>query len=103
MALCPAQTETDFFQDLGYQVATGGRMRTPDEVVATTFRGLRRGAPYVIDGWRYRLTANASRFLPRGLTARMTEKVLHPSKMTRPANPTPPLALAGDDADRTAA
>jgi short-subunit dehydrogenase len=103
MALCPAQTETNFFQDLGYQVATAGRMRTPDEVVATAFRGLRRGSPYVIDGWRYRLTANASRFLPRGLTARMTEKVLHPSKMTRPANPTRPLALAGDGADRTAA
>jgi len=101
LALCPAQTETDFFEDLGYQVATNGRMRTPDEVVATAFRGLRRGSPYAIDGWQYRLTANATRFLPRGLVARITERVLHPSKMTRPAQPSRPLAL--DDVEREAA
>jgi short-subunit dehydrogenase len=97
MALCPAQTETGFFDDLGYQVATGGRMRTPDEVVTTAFRGLRRGAPYVIDGWQYRLSANAPRFLPRGFVARITERVLHPSKMTRPARPSRPLLV--DDAE----
>ncbi|WP_157735148.1 SDR family NAD(P)-dependent oxidoreductase [Pseudofrankia inefficax] len=98
MALCPAQTDTDFFEGLGYEVATGGRLRTPDEVVATAFRGLRRGAPYAIDGWQYRLTANAPRFLPRGLVARITEKVLHPSKMTRPAKPARDLATAADAA-----
>jgi short-subunit dehydrogenase len=98
MTLCPAQTDTDFFEGLGYQVATGGRLRTPDEVVATAFRGLKGGAPYVIDGWQHRLTANASRFLPRGLVARITEKVLHPSKMTRPAKPARQLPAPADAA-----
>jgi short-subunit dehydrogenase len=101
MALCPAQTDTDFFEGLGYEVATAGRLRTPDEVVATAFRGLRRGAPYAIDGWQYRLTANAPRFLPRGLVARITQRVLHPSKMTRPAKPGRKLTAA--DAARPAA
>jgi len=103
LALCPAQTATDFFEDLGYQVATGGRMRTPEEVAVTAFRALRRGAPYVIDGWQYRLTANAPRFLPRGLVARITERVLHPSRMTRPASTPSPLPLHDVDAQADAA
>jgi len=103
MTLCPAQTDTDFFEGLGYEVATGGRLRTPDEVVATAFRGLKRGAPYAIDGWRHRLAANAPRFLPRGLVARITQKVLHPSKMTRPAKPARQLPAPATEAARPAA
>jgi uncharacterized protein len=102
LALCPAQTDTDFFEGLGYQVATGGRLRTPDEVVATAFRGLDRGAPYAIDGLKYRLTANATRFLPRGMVARITQRVLHPSKMTKPAKAASQLP-APTDAARPAA
>ncbi|MBX6388700.1 MAG: SDR family NAD(P)-dependent oxidoreductase [Frankia sp.] len=95
LALCPAQTDTDFCAEVGVEINPAGRLRTPEEVVATAFRALRRGVPYAVDGRRHALTAAATRFLPRGWLARTTGRVLHPSKMTRPAKPPRQLPLDG--------
>ncbi|MCM3926220.1 SDR family oxidoreductase [Frankia sp. AiPs1] len=76
LALCPGPTDTDFFEVLGSRMSAGGRLRTTDEVVAAAFRALDRGQAYVIDGRLNYLTSNASRLLPRGLVARITERVL---------------------------
>jgi hypothetical protein len=103
IALCPAHTDTDFFSELGFEMNAGGRLRTTDEVVRCAFRGLDRGRPYVIDGRLHSLTSNASRLLPRGLTARITERMLHPSRMKRPARPARQLRADQVEADRSAA
>ncbi|MBL7499570.1 SDR family NAD(P)-dependent oxidoreductase [Frankia sp. CNm7] len=101
LTLCPAQTDTDFMDELGFEMNPGGRLRTPEEVVATAFRGLRRGAPYAVDGHRHALTAHLTGVLPRGLVARITERVVHPSRMTKPAKP--PRQLPFEDPEPTAA
>lgn len=89
LALCPGPTDTDFFRVLGSQMSAGGRLRSTDEVVASAFRALDRGVPYVIDGRLNFLTSNASRFLPRGAVARITERVLRHGSVARqvPAGP----------------
>ena len=86
LALCPGPTDTEFFEVLGTRMSAGGRLRTTDEVIATAFRALDRGQPYVIDGRLNYLTSNASRLLPRGLVARITERVLRPGR-SRPPDP----------------
>ncbi|SNQ49947.1 conserved hypothetical protein [Frankia canadensis] len=76
LGLCPGPTDTGFFEAMGSRMSAGGRLRTTDEVVAAAFRALDRGQAYVIDGRLNYLTSNASRLLPRGFVARITERVL---------------------------
>ncbi len=80
LAVCPGPTDTDFFRVLGVEVSAGGRKRTTDEVIAAAFRALDRGRPYVIDGTLNYVTSNVSRFMTRGLVARITERVIRPPR-----------------------
>ncbi len=86
LALCPGPTDTDFFRVLGSRMSAGCRLRTTDEVVAAAFRALDRGQAYVIDGRLNYLTSNASRFLPRGLVAKITERTLRSGSLTGPSH-----------------
>nr|WP_307961421.1 hypothetical protein [Salinispora arenicola] len=68
-------TTTEFFDIAGPQ-ATAGQVQTPEQVVAETLHALRRrDTPTVITGRRNTLVAQLPRLLPRGLVARVTERV----------------------------
>jgi short-subunit dehydrogenase len=96
LALCPGPTDTEFFRVMGVQMNSGGRLRTTDEVIRTAFRALERNRPYVVDGRLNYVTSNLSRFMPRGLVARITERVIRP--------PLPPVrGLQSGSADERAA
>ncbi|WP_038841093.1 SDR family NAD(P)-dependent oxidoreductase [Salinispora arenicola] len=75
VAVCPGMTTTEFFDIAGPQ-ATAGQVQTPEQVVAETLHALRRrDTPTVITGRRNTLVAQLPRLLPRGLVARVTERV----------------------------
>lgn len=74
IAICPGPTETSFFANAGNDAVMGHR-RTPEQVVETTFSGLRRHRPYVVDGARNGALAFATRFAPAGLQASLARRV----------------------------
>ncbi len=78
LALCPGATATEFFDVVGTDAGVRGAKRTPAQVVATGLRGLERGRSYAVDGLANYLAAQASRVLPRGLVARLMERVTRP-------------------------
>lgn len=77
LALCPGPTSTGFFDAAGAGSGVMARGRqTPDEVAAVGLRAFARaGGPTVVSGAGNRVTANAHRFAPRGLMARMSALV----------------------------
>jgi short-subunit dehydrogenase len=79
VALCPGQTETQFFD--GMDEARVGRARTVEQVVATGLRALERGQVVAIDGLANYALANASRFSPRWVTARIAAAMQRPKAL----------------------
>lgn len=77
LALCPGPTSTGFFDAAGAGDGVLARGRqTPDEVAAVGLRAFARaGGPTVVSGAANRITANAHRFVPRGLMARVSALV----------------------------
>jgi uncharacterized protein len=78
IAISPGATETPFFDVVGADEASVGRRRTPEQVVATTFRGLERGRPSIIDGGANVLLAQAPRVSPRRWAIQMAERTMRP-------------------------
>jgi short-subunit dehydrogenase len=76
MALCPGVTETNFFEAARMARPPMRGSQTPEEVVETALRGLKRKKSSIISGWPNRLTAFAVRLFPRSLVLRITGKVL---------------------------
>jgi short-subunit dehydrogenase len=76
MALCPGVTETNFFAAARMDRPPMRGSQTPEEVVETALRGLRRRKSSIISGWPNRLTFLAVRLLPRSLVLRITGKAL---------------------------
>lgn len=76
LALCPGPTETGFFDAAGAgNVMQRGR-QTAEQVAAVGLRAFARsGGPTVVSGLGNAITANAHRFVPRGLMARMSALV----------------------------
>jgi short-subunit dehydrogenase len=83
LALCPGATDTPFFEVVGTDQAAVGARQTPEQVVATAFRALRRNRPTVVSGHRNALVARLPRLVPRRTVAVLTERVLRP----RPGTP----------------
>jgi len=83
LALCPGATETNFFSVLGTEDTAVGKKRTVQDVVATAFRALERGKPYVIDGLFNYLLAQSSRFATRGQTAMIAAGMMKPRAIRR--------------------
>jgi uncharacterized protein len=92
VALCPGQTETQFFD--GMDEARVGRARTVEQVVASGLRALERGQVVAsglralergqvvaIDGLANYALANASRFSPRWVTARIAAAMQRPKAL----------------------
>jgi short-subunit dehydrogenase len=79
MALCPGVTETNFFE----AAQSKGRMpmraaQTPEQVVKTSLRGLKRGRSHVISGWSNYLMTEAERLVPRWVVERVAGKAMRP-------------------------
>jgi len=103
VAICPGATDTAFFDVAGEDAALG-RRRTPDQVVATTFRALERGRPTVVDGKGNALLASLTGLAPRRTVIRVTERTMR----AKPAGPTTGAPAkkvdegVGDDVEKSA-
>jgi hypothetical protein len=58
----------------GYETPLGN-VETPEKVVRVALRALEQGRPSVISGRQNALSANLSRFVPRGLVVRMMVRI----------------------------
>jgi short-subunit dehydrogenase len=82
IAICPGATETPFFDVVGAEEASFGKRRTPEQVVATTLRGLAHGRPSIVDGHSNRVVANGQRFLPHRTVLSLAERMVRPRAKT---------------------
>lgn len=79
MALCPGVTDTNFFEAAEHKDRPPMRtMQTPDEVVETALKGLKRGKSHIISGWTNYLTTESERLVPRSFVARIAGKAMRP-------------------------
>lgn len=76
MALCPGVTETNFFAAAKMDRPPMRGSQTPEEVVETALRGLKRRKSSIISGWGNRFIAGAVRFMPRSAVLRVAGKAL---------------------------
>jgi short-subunit dehydrogenase len=76
MALCPGVTDTNFFAASQMQKPPRRIAQTPDDVVKTALRGLKRGKAHVISGWTNFFMIESERLVPRSLSARVAGTVL---------------------------
>src|SRR5437667_2737045 len=76
MALCPGVTDTNFFAAAQMQKPPGRIAQTPDQVVDTALRGLKRGKAHIISGWTNFFMIESERLVPRSLSARVAATVL---------------------------
>jgi uncharacterized protein len=72
MALCPGYTRTEFHDRAGIDAGRipGWLWLSPDEVVRTGLRDLRRGRLVSVPGWRYKAAAFGLRHTPRRILVR---------------------------------
>ncbi|WP_447587385.1 SDR family NAD(P)-dependent oxidoreductase [Microbacterium lacticum] len=77
LALCPGATDTAFFDTAGDAAAVGNR-RTPDQVVDTALRALRRGTPSVVDGGGNAVVSWLAPRLPERLAISLAERSVRP-------------------------
>lgn len=84
LALSPGETATEFFNVVGPQYGTPGRLETPEQVVRVALHALEQGRSSVISGKRNALLANASRFVPRGLAVRLAMQAIKQRQRSAP-------------------
>lgn len=77
IAICPGPTESGFFEVAGEDGVLTLR-RTPEQVVATTFAGIARGVPSVVDGPLNKAQAVAPRFAPTKVALAIASRVMKP-------------------------
>ena len=78
MALCPGVTETNFFAASKMERPPMRTAQTPEEVVETALRALKRQKPLTISGWVNLVMLETERFFPRSWVTRITGKALRP-------------------------
>ena len=79
VAICPGATATPFFATAGDDASFGPR-RTPDGVVDSALRGLRRGTPTVIDGAANAFSSRLAAVLPERVAIAVAERAMRPSR-----------------------
>jgi len=83
-ALCPGPTETRFFERAGFDDAPlSGLGQTAEEVVQASLKGLERGRPLVVSGWKNKLLAGAGSKLPKAWQAPIARCVLKRMRLDR--------------------
>ena len=78
MALCPGVTETNFFEAAQIDKPPMRGSQTPEQVVETALRGLKRGKSHIISGWANYLMTESERLVPRSLVARAVGRAFRP-------------------------
>ena len=78
MALCPGVTETNFFAAAETDKPPMRVAQTPEQVVDTALKGLKRGKSHIISGWTNYLMAESERLVPRSIVARIAGKAMRP-------------------------
>ncbi len=78
MALCPGVTETGFFEASRMQKPPARTSQTPDQVVDTALRALKRRKSSVISGWSNLTAVEMERIVPRKLILRAVGAVMRP-------------------------
>jgi uncharacterized protein len=78
MALCPGVTETNFFAAANTDKPPMRVAQTPDEVVDTALRGLKRRKSHIISGWTNYIMTESERLVPRWIVARIAGKAMRP-------------------------
>lgn len=76
MALCPGVTDTNFFEASRMQRPPARTSQTPDEVVDTALRALKRRKGSVISGWTNFIAVEAERVVPRKLILKAVGAVM---------------------------
>ncbi len=79
MALCPGVTETGFFEASRMQKPPARTSQTPEQVVETALRGLKRRKSAIVSGWPNRLGVVLGRFTPQRLLLRAIGSVMRSS------------------------
>lgn len=79
MALCPGATETNFFNAAEGERPPMRIVETPAQVVATALRALGQGRSSVVSGWTNFFVAQATRFVPRSVVARIAGRAMRQS------------------------
>lgn len=77
LALCPGATDTAFFDTAGAAASVGTR-RSPDQVVDTALRALRRGKPSVVDGGSNAFVSWLAPRMPERLAITIAERSVRP-------------------------
>lgn len=77
LALCPGATDTAFFATAGEAASVGSR-RTPEQVVTTALRALRRGRPSAVDGRGNAFVSWLAPRLPERLALNVAERSVRP-------------------------
>lgn len=80
IAVCPGPTGTEFFEANDTQETAFALFRSPEQVVATSLRGLRRGRPSVIDGALNAVVAALPRLMPRRVVIAFAGRAMRPRK-----------------------
>jgi short-subunit dehydrogenase len=80
MALCPGVTDTNFFSASEMERPPMRISQTPEQVVNTALKGLKRGRGHVISGWGNYFLTESERLVPRSLVARVVGKALRPQE-----------------------
>jgi short-subunit dehydrogenase len=76
MALCPGVTETAFFAASHIEKPPARTIETPEDVVETALRGLKRRKSSIISGLPNRLMVVTERFVPRSFVLRIVGSVM---------------------------
>ncbi|WP_278258418.1 SDR family NAD(P)-dependent oxidoreductase [Nocardioides convexus] len=77
LALCPGATDTEFFDIVGEAASVGNR-RSPEQVVSTAERAIRRDRPSVVDGKRNAALAHVATRLPERIAISAAERSVRP-------------------------
>ena len=79
LALCPGATETNFFDaaNIKEPVQVKG-MQTPEEVVETGLKAVKKGKASAISGWANYAVAHLATLAPNSLITKAVAKVLRP-------------------------
>ena len=76
LALCPGVTETGFFEAAHIQKPPSRTSETPEQVVETALRGLRRRKSSIISGAPNKFMVATERFVPRSFVLRTIGSVM---------------------------
>ncbi|KPB03407.1 SDR family NAD(P)-dependent oxidoreductase [Bacillus sp. CHD6a] len=78
MAVCPGNTQTEFFNEAPDSIKVG-KMRTSKQVVDTALRGISKKKSFVIDGKLNSFTALLPRILPKRTIVRVSASLMKKS------------------------